>query len=100
MADGMDLVELRRILGIVVGGLGGRYRHADLGEACVGLGLPEPPDEGTKYERVSHSFAALPDTDLPLVAERVLDQLSVDAVIRNAIQDILWADQGTLEMPK
>ena len=62
--------------------------------------MREPPDEGTKYERVSQSFAALPDGDLPTVAEQILAQLSVDATTRNAIQDVLWAGQGSLEMPK
>jgi hypothetical protein len=46
------------------------YTHAQLGEACERLGLPQSP-EGTKHERVSHSFAALPHADLPMVAERI-----------------------------
>ena len=48
------------------------YRHVDLGEACERLGLPTPPDEGSKHQRVAASFAALPDADLPVVAERIL----------------------------
>jgi hypothetical protein len=77
------------------------YTHAELGEACERLGLPEPPG-GTKRERVSHSFAALSDADLPMVAERILtsQQLRVDAATRNAIQDVLWNGQGTHEIPK
>lgn len=77
------------------------YTHAELGEACERLGLPEPPG-GTKRERVSGSFAALSDADLPMVAERILTsrQLRVDAATRNAIQDVLWTGHGAHEIPK
>ena len=101
MAAGMDLALLRQLVGsVVVPELTG-YTHRQLGEACVSLGLPEPPpeSEGSKRERVSQSFAALPDADLPMVAQQILAQALADASIRNAIQDILWAE-GSLEMPK
>src|SRR6266568_5147063 len=99
MATGMDLVKLRQLVGsVVVPELTG-YTHRQLDDACVGLGLPEPPGEGTKRERVSQSFAALPDADLPMVAEQILAQALADASSRNAIQDVLWAE-GSLEMPK
>ena len=94
----MDLVALRQAVEKAVQGLT-MYTHAELGEACERLGLPQPP-EGTKRERVSHSFAALSDADLPMVAERILtsQQLQVDAATRNAIQDVLWT--GGREIPK
>jgi very-short-patch-repair endonuclease len=103
MASGVDLVTLRQLVGDAVAGLMG-YTHRELAEACERLGLPEPPgqDEGTKRERINHSFAALSDADLPKVAERILatQVLSVGAAARNAIQDVLWAAQGTYEIPK
>ena len=99
MADGMDLVKLRQLVGGVVMGLTA-HTHRELREACVRLGLPEPPDEGSKRERVAGSFAALSDADLPKVAERILDAALASAKIRNAIQDELWADQGTPQIPK
>jgi very-short-patch-repair endonuclease len=99
MATGMDLATLRQLVGNVVAGLGGRYTHRELSEACINLGLPEPPNDGTKFERVSQSFVSLPDADLPMVAERILTQALADAPTRNAIQDVLWAE-GSLEMPK
>ncbi len=94
----MDLMALRQAVGKAVEGLT-MYTHAELGEACERLGLPEPPG-GTKRERVDHSFAALADADLPMVAERILtsQQLRVDAATRNAIQDVLWT--GGHEIPK
>src|SRR6266566_1081087 len=99
MADGMDLATLRQLVGSVVVPVLTGYTHQQLGDACVSLGLPEPPGEGTKRERVSQSFAALPDADLPIVAEQILVQALADAPTRNAIQDVLWAE-GSLEMPK
>lgn len=102
MAGDVDLVNLRQLVGSVVAGLSDMHTHARLAEACTDLGLPVPPDEGSKRIRVNESFAALSDADLPMVAERILtgEQLSVSAATRNAIQDILWADQSTLEIPK
>ena len=77
------------------------YRGVDLNEGCERLGLPTPPAEGSKHQSVKASLAALPDAKLPMVAENVLaSQVRVDTTTRNAIQDILWAGQGSLEMPK
>jgi very-short-patch-repair endonuclease len=101
MAGGMDVVVLRQLVGDVVARLAVHNTHPELGGACERLGLPRPPGEGSKRERVSHSFAALPDADLPMVAERILtSQMPPDAATRNAIQDVLWAGQGSLEIPK
>lgn len=102
MAGSEDLARLRELVRDVVMRLTS-YTHRELGEACVRLGLPEPPpeNEGTKRTRVEHSFAALPDADLPKVAGRILEgQLQLDAETRNKIQDELWADQGTPEIPR
>jgi hypothetical protein len=70
------------------------HTHARLREVCTGLGLPEPPNEGSKRERIDQSFAALPDAEVPAVAERALHDrfLRVDAATRHAIQDNLYGD--------
>lgn len=52
------------------------------------LACRHPPDEGTKHERISKSFAALPDTDLPKVTEKILTHQVLNAKTRNAIQDV------------
>jgi AbiJ N-terminal domain 3 len=101
----MDLVLLRQLVGGVIATLKDYYTHEKLGEACERLGLPGPPgqDEGTKRQRVETSFATLPDAALPGVAERILmsaEPPEPDAVTRNAIQDVLWAGQGAIEIPK
>lgn len=99
MAGSRDLAALRQAIGYAVAGLTA-YTHRELAEACDRLGLPQPPTEGTKSERVNHSFAALRDADVPGVAERILQCHPVDAATRNAIQDALWAGQGGVEIPK
>ncbi|MFD4588932.1 hypothetical protein [Streptomyces sp. NPDC058434] len=102
MVGGTDHAALRQLVERFVSTLGDAFTHRELGEACTSLGLPAPPgeDEGTKRERVARSFAALPNTDLPMVAQRILNQQRVDAATRNAIQDALWAGQGALEIPR
>ena len=97
----MNLEKLRELLEPVIMRLAS-YTHKELGAECIRLGLPEPPgeDEGTKRERVSQSFADLPDNDLLEVAQCALGQISVDAETRNAIQDALWAGQSSIEIPK
>ena len=96
---------LRQLVGGVITTLGNHYTHEKLGEACRRLGLPEPPgeDEGTKRQRVQTSFASLPDGALPDVTERILTgggPPEPDATTRNAIQDVLWAGQGAVEIPR
>jgi hypothetical protein len=101
MTSSMDLPELRQLLERVTVLVSDMNRHVDLGEECKRLGLPTPPDEGTKNQRVKASLANLPDIGLPMVAEKILaSRLPLGAATRNAIQDILWAGQGNLEMPK
>lgn len=95
-----DLVALRELLGVVISSIDDLNTHKTLGSACELLGLPTPPDEGTKHERVSKSFAALPDTHLPRVAEKILIHQAPDAKTRNAIQDVLWAGEDPLQIPK
>lgn len=95
-----DLVALRKLLGVVTSSISELSTHKTLDAACEFLGLPPPPDEGTKYEKVSKSFAALPDTRLPEVAKKVLIHQPLDAKNRNAIQNVLWAGEGLLEIPK
>jgi len=98
----MDLVKLRGLVGSEIQGLT-IYTHRELAEACEELGLPKPPDEksGSKRDRVNQSFHDLPDSDLPMVAERILaGYLQVSDLTRNEIQDVLWADQAAHEIPK
>lgn len=102
MASAADLAILREALYFVPSHISGSSTHATLAGACEALGLPTPPraDEGSKYERASASFAALPDAALPLVAEKVLATGGLDARQRNTVQDTLWATRDQPVIPK
>jgi hypothetical protein len=110
MAGGMDIERLRGLVEEAAGCVAS-IRHDDLGETCAGLGLPVPPDKAepdaeqglTKRERVKWSLARLADEDVPVVAGRMLGgwlPTALDAATRNAIEDVLWAGQGALEIPR
>ena len=100
MRDDTSKEKLRELVGSVVYRLGS-YTHRELPDVFRRIGLPESPDEGSKREKIEASFALLADTDLPKVAQRILEgQIQVDAVTRNAIQDELWSTEASLEIPK
>lgn len=98
----MDLTALRGLLGPLVESLTGFHTHETIPEGCERFSLPAPPPETgrSKRERLKGSFATLPDTDLPRVAERFLQHLPPPARERNAIQDLLWADMNAPEVSK
>jgi AbiJ N-terminal domain 3 len=102
VASAADLAILREALDFVPSHISGSNTHAALAGACEALGLPIPPraDEGSKYERASASFVALPDAALPLVAEKVLAAGGLDARQRNTVQDALWATRDQPVIPK
>jgi hypothetical protein len=106
----MDMGRLRGLVEDAARDLAS-VRHDDLGEACAGVGLPVPPRKAepdaeyglSKRERVEWSLARLADEDVPAAARRMLDgwlPTALAAVTRNAIEDILWAAQGALEIPR
>ena len=92
-------------MGSVVATLHERYPHREIAAACERLGLPEPPGEDghTKRERVAASFDALADGALPAVAGQLLAAelvTPVDTAARIALEDVVWAAQGPVEIPK
>jgi very-short-patch-repair endonuclease len=90
--NGVDLARLRGLVGEALRGFGAAHTHDTLPAAFDAVGLSEPPAEGhrSKAERVEASLNALPDDQLPDVAKRLLSYRPVPAVLRNAIQDLLW----------
>jgi len=74
--------------------------HTVLPSICEALGLPTPGVEGSKRDRMTASFNALPDVDLPNTAQCLLKRHPPPPATRNAIQDILWADSACPDIPK
>lgn len=91
MTSAADLAILRKVLEFVPSQISESTTHTTLAAACESLGLPTPPDEGTKHQRASASFDALPDVGLPRVAEAVLATGALGARERNTVEDALWA---------
>jgi very-short-patch-repair endonuclease len=101
MVDSRDRSALRRLVGDVVSRLSGENTHATLNTAFGELGMPPVPIEGgSKHERVERSFAQVPDSELPRVAERILAQGGVSAATRNGLEDLLWAESSPPEISK
>lgn len=98
--SGVDLVELRGLLSAVPARISDVHTHKTLAEACTDLGLPDPPNEGTKYERAAQSLADAADADLPEVARRVLARLWLPRQTRMAVEDLLWAGLNPPAIPK
>ncbi|MDA1359752.1 DUF559 domain-containing protein [Glycomyces luteolus] len=100
MVDTVEHAELRALIRPIVLGLKDYYRHKDLPEACQRLGLPTPAQDGTKAERLEASLDALPDAGLGSVIVGLLGQEILSASQRRALEDILRAQQGTVEVPQ
>ena len=96
----MDFVRLRKTLNFCVEILKNAGTHQELPDICEEFGLPPPPAEGTKWEKIAHSFDALPDAALPKLAERLLARFPPSPQKRNEIQDILWSSVAAPEIPK
>lgn len=96
----MDYAQLRNLLEPLVTGLKDAGTHPMLPTLCEALGLPAPAADGSKRERMTASFNALADTDLPAVASKLLIRHPPNATTRNQIQDILWSDRACPPIPK
>lgn len=96
----MDMARLRDLLRPNIIALKDASTHEMLLIICNNLGLPTPPSEGSKREKITTSFEALSDADLPVLAERLLKLHPPSPSTRNEIQDFLWADIFGPEIPK
>ncbi|MFM0116896.1 hypothetical protein [Paraburkholderia nemoris] len=95
----MDYAQLRSLLEPLITGLKDAGTHTMLPTLCEELGLPAPATDGSKRERMTASFEAITDADLPTVARKLLVRHPPNATTRNQIQDILWSDSGYPPIP-
>ncbi|MEV6653934.1 hypothetical protein [Streptomyces sp. NPDC051219] len=102
MVDSRDRSALRTLVGEVVARLSG-LTHATLNPAFEQLGMPPVPEDAwTKRERVDLSFRQVPDSELPQVTRRILEQnhVYVSPSIRYQLEDLLWEEDTPPEIPK
>jgi hypothetical protein len=101
VAGDIEIAALRGIVRSVAYRVGQSATHATLDEALDQLGLPASTSEGSKADRTDSSVAAVPDEELPEVARKILDSYQgLDAVTRNRLQDLRWAEQSHPSIPK
>lgn len=96
----MNIVALRALMRPVVGDLKGSCTNTEMPEFCQKLGLPIPDNGGDKRGRLHKAFDALNDTDLPRFAHTLLERRILNKDVRNQIQDLLWEEEVTVEIPK
>lgn len=96
----MDYAQLRTLLEPLITGLKDAGTHTVLPTLCEELGLPAPATDGSKRERMTSSFDAAADADLPAVARKLLVRHPPNATTRNQIQDVLWSDSACPPIPK
>lgn len=68
-------------------------RHVDIPGYCADLGLPSPPDEGSKRERLTPVIESITESNSRQITERYLEVCSINAENRIEIEELLW--QGT-----
>ncbi|MEU8048090.1 hypothetical protein AB0B71_28585 [Micromonospora echinofusca] len=100
MASHIDLSRLRELIDVAADGIAHSGPHRLLPDGFARVGLPVPTEDGSKSERAKRSVAAVPDERLPQVARLMLAQCVVDPSTRNAVQDVLWAAEPALAIPK
>lgn len=96
----MNILVLKELLRPVVGNLKDHCVDTKIPEFCRGLGLPIPEKGGSKRERMLASFDALNDSDLPKLAQTLLDRRILNIMTRNQTQELLWSDEPKIEIPK
>jgi very-short-patch-repair endonuclease len=98
----MDFDLLRAKLAVPIIALKDSGTHSTLPQICaeLGLPLPPPPEDGSKADRMTASYMAVPDHGLVGVAEKYLSIRKPTAPFRNEIQDILWASSESPDVNK
>lgn len=96
----MNVLVLKELLRPLVGNLKDSCTDTKIPDFCRELGLPIPEEGGSKRERMYAAFDALKDTDIPRLAQTLLERRILNNVVRNQIQDLLWDDEPEIEIPK
>ncbi|MFJ8158756.1 hypothetical protein [Streptomyces sp. NPDC094468] len=104
MAGSSDRATLRALLDTAVVPLS-NLTHTVLSQAFARLGMPAVPENaGSKSVRVEQSLQQVPDTDLPGLAQRLLQQqdfpFPIRPPLRHQLEDLLWEEDAPPGIPK
>lgn len=92
--------RLRKALRPFVGDMKDACTNSSMPELCIALGLPVPEVGGDKRGRLHAAFDALPDSELPAFAQRLVDQREIGGELRNEVQSALWSHLPEIAIPK
>lgn len=96
----MTIPGLRSLLRGHVGSLKDNETHERLHLICERLGMKPPGAEGSKRDRLLASFDAASEDELIGIAESYIEFYVRDAETRNRIQELIWLNTPTPEVPK
>lgn len=96
----LDFIRLRNLIETRIHALSQSRRHKELPGICRTLGLPPPPGEESKADRMAAVIADAPDTELAGIALRLLEFYPPSPAERNVLQELLWHDNGSPRIPK
>lgn len=96
----MNYLALRSLLRPVVGDMKDMGPDRLIPALCESIGLPIPGEAGFKRDRMYAAFDTLPDEGLPRFAQGLIDRGSLTPQVRNAVQDVLWADLPEISVTK
>lgn len=103
MVGSSDRSALRALLDTSVAPLSD-LTHTVLSKAFDRLGMPAiPQDAGSKRVRVEQSLQQVPDSELPRLAQRILQQdfpFPVRPPLRHQLEDLLWEEGAPPYIPK
>ena len=88
----MDIDRLRDLLSAQIHSLSQSSGHVNLPGVCRKLGLPAPPDKGSKRERMLAAFENVSDSNLQSVATRLLENFPLASAPRYDLEETLWSD--------
>lgn len=96
----MNYPDLRALLRPIVGDMKDMGPDRLIPALCGSIGLPIPDEVGSKRDRMYAAFDALADEGLPRFAEGLIERGSLRPHVRNAVQDLLWADLPEISVTK
>lgn len=96
----IDAARLREVLHREIAALTAAVTHSKIPQLCVDLGIPIPPDDMSKRDRLEWALGQVGDADLAHAAKCFLATRSPAAKVRNSIEDILWTADRCPEVSK
>ncbi len=96
----MNVSDLREFLRPIAGSFKDSSTYVAMPSFCATIGLPPPPEAGSKRGRLEGAFDLLADEAVHSFGQLLIDQGRVTGDARNALQELLWAGRPWPEVSK